>query len=122
MYKYYNANALKNNVADCVVRAISLAEGESWDDTYNKLSDIAQRKGEMIDSVDFVEDYLDKRYPRQKHYSKTVGEFTEECPKGIYLVTMPGHITCIIKEKSIGYIYDTFDPSNRRMWCSWRVA
>lgn len=88
-YRYYNANALGNNVSDCVLRSVSLAEGESWDYTYNKLSRLAQKKGEMLDSVDFVEDYLDNHYPRQKHYAKTVREFTEEFPKGIFLVTMP---------------------------------
>ena len=118
MFKLYNANPLQNKVSDCVTRAISLAEGESWDFTFNKLSNLAQRKGEMIDSVEFVEEYLDNRYPRQKHYAKTVGEFANEFKKGIYLVTMPGHITCIIN----GCIYDTFNPSERRMWCSWKVA
>lgn len=118
MYKYYNANPLKNNVSDCTCRAISLAEGESWDYTYNKLSKIAQEKGDMLDSVDFIEWYLDEFYPRQCHYAKTINEFTEEFPRGIYLCTMPGHITCVID----GCIYDTFDPSNRRMWCAWKVA
>lgn len=88
-FKYYNANALKNRVEDCVIRAISLAEGESWDYTYDKLSNLAQRKGQMLDNVEFVEDYLDNRYPRQKHYAKTIGEFSKEFTKGIYLCTMP---------------------------------
>lgn len=89
MWKYYNANVLGNNVADCVVRAISLAEGESWDFTYKKLSELAQEKGTLLDDVDFAEWYLDEHYPRQSHYSKTVGEFAKEFRKGIYLVTMP---------------------------------
>lgn len=123
MFKHYNANVKGNNVSDCVVRAISLAEGESWKHTYRKLSMLAEEKGTLLDDVDFVESYLDDRYPRQAHLSKTVGEFSEECKKGIYLVTMPGHITCIIKGKEgIGVIYDTFDPSQRRMWCAWKVA
>lgn len=89
MWKYYNANALGNNVSDCVIRATSLAEGESWDYTYKKLSKLAQEKGTLLDDVDFVEDYLDDKYPRKSHYSKTIGEFAKECPKGIYLCTMP---------------------------------
>lgn len=117
-YRYYNANAMQNNVADCAVRAISLAEGETWDYTYEKLSTLAQRRGEMIDSADFIEAYLDDLYPRERHYAKTVKEFSKEFPHGIFLVTMAGHITCIIN----GNIYDTFDPSERRMWCAWRIA
>lgn len=118
MFKYYNANPLKNNVSDCTTRAISLAEGESWDYTYEKLSNLARRQGQMLDSVEFIEDYLDDRYPRQCHYSKTVGEFAREFPQGVFLVTMNGHITCIID----GCIYDTFNPSKRTMRCSWKIT
>ena len=65
MYKFYNANALGNKVNDCVVRAISLAEDKTWDETYKELSEIAQSQGILLDDVKFVEDYLDKRYKRQ---------------------------------------------------------
>ena len=45
MYKFYNANPRGNFVNDCTIRAISLAEGKTWDETYMELSDIAQRNG-----------------------------------------------------------------------------
>lgn len=98
-YKYYNANPLGNNVSDCTVRAISMAEGKTWDETYEELSRLAQIDGILLDDVDFIEDYLDKRYVRQCHYSKTLEEFMEEHPRGIYLVTMPNHIT-VVKERN----------------------
>ena len=117
MYKYYNANSKGNFVNDCVVRAIAVAEKKSWDEIYDKLSDIAQDEGILLDDVEFVEGYLDKRYRRVCNYSKTVGEFIDEYPKGTFLVTMDGHITVIID----GVLYDTFDCRNRRMFCSWEV-
>lgn len=117
MWKYYNANARGNFVNDCVIRAISKAERKSWDETYEELSDIAQEEGILLDDVNFVENYLDKRYKRACHYSKTVGEFVEEYTKGTFLITMQGHITVAID----GIIYDTFDCTNRRMWCAWQV-
>lgn len=117
MYKYYNANARGNFVNDCVIRAISVAEGKSWDKTYDELSNIAQDEGNLLDDMDFVEGYLDKRYKRVRHYSKTVGEFIEEFPKGTFLITMEGHITVVID----GTLYDTFDCRPRRMWCVWEV-
>ena len=100
MYNYYNANPLNQNVADCTVRAISVAEGKTWDETYEELSKLAQNEGILIDDVDFIENYLDKRYRRQCHYSKTVGEFVEEHPRGVYLVTMQSHIT-VVKERNL---------------------
>ena len=117
MWRYYNANSKGNFVNDCVVRAISVAEGKSWDKTYEELSDIAQSEGILLDDVNFVENYLDKRYPRACHYSKTVGEFLNEHTHGVYLVTMQGHITVIQN----GVLYDTFDCRPRRMWCAWKV-
>ena len=117
MYKFYNANSKGNFVNDCVVRAISVAEGKTWDESYQELSKIAQKEGILLDDVRFVEKYLDKRYKRVCHYSKTVGEFLEEFPTGIYLLAMPGHIT-VIKE---GILYDTFDCRDRHMWCCWVV-
>ena len=95
MYKYHNQNPLGRNTADCVIRSISMAEGKSWDKTYDELSEIAQMEGRLLDDVEFVESYLDKRYKRACHYSKTVGEFAREHRKGTYLVTMQGHITCV---------------------------
>lgn len=118
MYKFYNANSKGNYVNDCVVRAIAVAEGKSWDETYEELSEIAQDEGILLDDVEFVENYLDKRYKRQCHYAKTVGEFCEEFPTGIYLVTMKGHITVVIA----GVVYDTYDCRGERMWCSWKVS
>lgn len=117
MWKFYNANVRGNNVNDCVVRAISVAEGKSWDDTYEKLSDIAQHEGVLLDDVEFVERYLDNKYSRTCHYNQTVGEFLNSHKRGIYLITMQGHIT-VIKN---GVLYDTFDCRNRKMWCAWKV-
>lgn len=117
MYRHYNANPLNNNTADCTVRAISTAEEKTWDETYRKLSRLAQRQGVIFDDVTFIEDYLDKRYPRQCHYSMTVGEFIEEFPRDCFLITMKGHITCV----KDGILIDTFDCRDRKMWCCWQV-
>ena len=117
MYKFYNANTRGNFVNDCVVRAISVAEGKTWDETYEELSDIAQYEGILLDDVNFVENYLDERYKRVPHCSKTVGELLEEHSQGTYLITMEGHITVAID----GVLYDTFDCRGRRIWCVWKV-
>lgn len=117
MYEFHNANAKGNFVNDCVVRAISVAEGKSWDKTYEELSDRAQEDGILLDDVRFVESYLDERYDVVPHYAKTVGELCEEYDRGIYLVTMEGHITVIID----GVVYDIFDCRDRRIWGVWKV-
>lgn len=116
-YKYYNNNPHKRHIDDCTLRAISLLTNKSWGEVYNELSYLASQDSLMMDSVVFIEDYLDDRYPRECHYSKTVGEFAKEFPYGKYAVTMDGHITAIID----GVIYDTFNPSERIMRCAWQI-
>lgn len=117
MYKFYNANSNGNFVNDCVVRAVSAAENTSWNESYEKLSRMAQEEGTLLDDVIFVEGYLDRNYRVVPHYSKTVGEFAEEYPNGTYLVTMEGHITVVID----GIVYDTFDCRDGIIWCIWEV-
>lgn len=117
MYKYYNANPEKRNISDCVIRSISKLTDRTWYDVFEELSYLASEDGFMFDNVEFVEDYLDDRYERECHYSKTVGEFAKEFPYGRYAITMNGHITALID----GVIFDTFNPSNRIMRCAWKI-
>ena len=57
MYRFYNANAKGRFTNDCVIRAISLAENKTWNETYDELSEIAQRNGIILDSIKFMCDY-----------------------------------------------------------------
>ena len=116
-YKFHNANSRGRYVNDCVVRAISVAENKTWDETYEELSDLAQYHGILLDDVNFVEPLLDGKYPRVCCYDTLVGEFAETHPIGTYLVTMRGHITCVLN----GTVIDTFDCRDREMWCAWCV-
>ena len=117
MYRYYNNNPLDRHIDDCTIRSIGLLENRTWEDVYKELVYLSSNKGYLFDEVKFIEDYLDNKYPRECHYSMTVGEFAKEFPYGKYAVTMNGHITSIID----GVIYDTFDPSDRIMRCAWRI-
>lgn len=89
MYKYYNANEFGYDIEDCTIRAVSVAEGISWDKAYQKLSDYARKRGLMLSSVESIEQYLDDNYERVCDTGLTVGEFAENYPLGRFLVTMP---------------------------------
>ena len=99
MYKYMNMNPNGNNVEDCTIRAISVAEGISWDEAYEKLSNSARKMRLMMNSVDAIEEYLDSQYERTCYHDRTVGDFIESHPHGTYLITMRGHIT-VLKERN----------------------
>ena len=121
MFSYYNANPYGRLVNDCTIRAISLATGETWNDTYKELSDFARIQGSMLDDVMYIDSYLDKMfdkvYQRNNRKRLTVREFTQQYPIGIFLITMRGHITCCID----GTIYDTFYPGDRLVWEAYKV-
>lgn len=118
MYKYYNANSQGNFVNDCVIRAVSVAENMSWEDTYDDLSRIAKKNGILLDDVGFVDPLLDYRYDKiPLQHNETVGDFVTSHPIGTYLITMTGHIT-VAKN---GVVYDTFDCRDRLIKNIWKV-
>lgn len=119
MYKYYNANPFGRHVNDCTVRAISLATKRSWDETFQELSDFARKQGITFSEVEFINDYLSDRYECYCFTDDIIKlqDFLDLNLPGRWLVTMNGHITCVID----GICYDTFDPSNRYVWCIYKV-
>jgi hypothetical protein len=121
MWEYKNKNPFGRQVNDCVVRAISLAEDREWDDVYQELTELARQEGTLLDDVTFVEPYLNDKYKkvcyRCKTFKTTLGDFIKSHQDGIFLVTMKGHITCVMD----GVLYDTWDCRKRNIWCVWKV-
>lgn len=117
MYKFHNNNALGLFENDCSIRAISTATGNSWNDTYIHLSNIARLNGTMMDDRDFIIDYLDARYDRIYDIPRTVGEVAGTYPDNILLITMPGHIVCA----RYGIVYDSFDCRDYMAEFCWKV-
>ena len=120
-YQHYNANPRQRRVNDCTVRAISLATGRTWDQTFEELSKVAQAQAIMPDDVTYIDEYLERRFQKvcgcKDRIRITVGEVVNTHPQGTYLITMNGHITCMID----GTVYDTFDPRDRYVWDAYRI-
>lgn len=117
MYKFYNNNALGLFENDCTIRAISTATGNSWDDTYEHLSNIARLNGTMMNDKDFIVSYLDNRYNRVYNIPIKVGMVAGAYPDNVLLITMNGHITC----SKYGIVYDSFDCRERVAEYCWIV-
>ena len=120
-YVYYNANPRGRNVNDCTVRAVCLATNKTWDSAYEELSRFAQAQAIMPDEVRYIDEFLSRRYKKicgcKDNFKITVEEFGIQYPNGTYLITMNGHITCMID----GTVYDTFDPRDRYVWDAYRI-
>jgi len=56
MYKFHNNNSLGLFTNDCTIRAISTATNNTWDDTYEHISNIARLKGKMMDDKYFIKE------------------------------------------------------------------
>ncbi len=113
MYTYYNPNPQRKRVGDCVIRAISLALGESWEDVYSDLSVKAYLLSNMPSSDSVWGAYLrNKGYkihtlPDKCPDCYTLEDFCKDHSKGTYIVKTDNHVvTCID-----GNVYDTWDSS-----------
>lgn len=91
--------------------------GESWDHTFNKISDMAQWNGTTMDDRAFIIEYLDRHFKRMPKFYGTIGEASKYYKNNIILVTTPGHIVCC----KYGNIFDTWDSSNKETEYIWRV-
>jgi hypothetical protein len=114
MWKYYNPNPKKKIVGDCVIRAVSLALGESWQDVY---SDITVKGFILADMPS--SDAVWGSYIRGKGFKTrvlpdtcpacyTLREFCEDHPKGTYIVKLDNHVVTVID----GDYYDTWDSGD----------
>lgn len=112
MYKHLNPNPSKLRIDDCVVRAISISTGHSWDYTFLSLSIHAfDMKG--MSSTNFVwDDYLQSiGYKRRDFTNKKkvdVRTFCELHPIGNYILATGTHVVAAID----GVYYDTWDSGD----------
>ena len=83
------------------------------------LSDYGRQQGITFSAAQFINDFLSERYERccPPRKTETVGDFVNLNLPGRWLITMRGHITCVID----GILYDTFDCSDNYIWCIYRV-
>lgn len=120
-YKYYNANPFNKRRSDCTVRAISLLTNESWDDIYIDLSLQGFLMKDMMNSNNVWGSYLSNLGYVKSVCSPygdclTISEFSEEYPKGKFLLCTGSHVVALID----GVYYDTWDSGNEVVDYFWR--
>ena len=109
-----NPNPKGNYVGDCVVRAISIATGKSWTETYMELAlkglqlfDIPSSNqvwGKYLKDLGYTMEVLPELCP--DFY--TVRDFCGEYIKGTYLLGTGTHVVTAID----GDYYDTWDSGD----------
>ena len=125
MFKNFNANPKCKKVADCVIRAISTAIGESWQDVYRDMVNHSIKECTVFNDKKFIKKYISnvlglemQKQPRYTNGGKlTVSEFATYYNNGTYIVTIANHLT-VVKN---GAILDTWDCSNKCVGNYWKV-
>lgn len=110
MWKQMNLNPNGQRVGDCVVRALSMALGQTWEKTYIGLC-LQGFEDYNLPSANVVWGrYLARRGFKRHTVDDdcTVREFCEEHPKGVYVLGTGSHAVTI----SDGSYYDFWDSGN----------
>lgn len=112
-YTEYNANPRNKRVGDCVVRALSKALSQSWEETYvgicvqgYVLKDLPSANavwGQYLRNKGFTRHTLPDNYVS----NYTVADFAHDHPHGTYILAIDGHVVCV----QDGVIYDSWDSS-----------
>lgn len=120
-FRYYNVNPDNERKNDCVTRAISLATGLTYRSIRKKLyhtSKLLECESKLCPTCyGFAIQQVLGGIPKNCD-GYTVGEFADENPKGIYLIRISGHLTCLID----GVCYDTWNCLDRFCDIVWKVA
>ena len=126
-FKYFNANPKGNHTTDCVVRAICMALGESWEDISRVLSEFAISNFMSPCDPKLYEKFLysigvAKRSQLRKENGKkyTAGEFAKlKWVESRTVIAHVGshHLSCF----KDGKLLDIWDGSNKCVGNYWIV-
>ena len=121
MFVFANPNPQGSFVGDCVIRAISIATGQTWYDTFVDLSVQALSMSDMPSSNRVWAEYLKeegwKRHivPDTCPHCYTIKDFCGEHFKGRYIVGTGTHVVAVID----GEYYDTWDSGDESPLYFW---
>lgn len=110
-YVYTNPNPLNQKIGDCVIRAISIATGMTWDETYNVLTDYGMLFKNLPNANEVWGAYLKDRgftrhvIPDTCPDCYTIRDFCKDHPHGTYVVCTGSHTVACID----GNAYDTWN-------------
>ena len=101
MWIYANPNPCRAEEPDCVVRAVAIATGQSWDRVHWGLCEMSRERCTMP-SVNwlwgmYLREHGFERYnlPEGCPACVTVSEFARRHPEGTYVVGTGNHAVCI---------------------------
>lgn len=114
-YVNYNPNPENKIVGDCVIRAVSIALGLTWDDTHYDLCNLSGVMHDMPSSNNVWGEYV-RLYGFKRHIIEdtcpncyTIADFARDHRTGTFLVCTGTHVVAVVN----GDYIDTWDSGNR---------
>ena len=114
-WQFYNPNPYGKYTGDCIVRALTVALGKSWDDVYLDLSEFGFKNKTMPSVNETWTSFLRKsnftRYivPDSCPDCYTVRDFCEDHPQGTYILATESHVVACLD----GDYYDSWDSGSK---------
>ena len=100
-FAFYNPNPAGKAVGDCTVRAISMALGQGWEETYTGLCLQGFRMCDMPSANHVWGAYL-REHGFRRHILPdecpdcyTVADFAADHPDGTFILAISGHVVCL---------------------------
>lgn len=111
MWQYANLNPMGKSVGDCTVRAIAIATGNEWVDTYLDLCLMGMVMADMPSANSVTTAYLRKNgfhrrtIPDDCPDCYTIENFCQDHPKGTFVIGTGSHLTTVID----GTLFDSWN-------------
>ena len=122
MYYQPNNKDIKDNLGDCVVRALTKAVNKTWVEVYDELVPIGRELQCMPNDKVCVERYLSENGFAYEGVSNkkgttrpTVDSFAKSHQEGVYVVKVAHHMVAVVD----GKYYDTWDSGDNSMYGYW---
>ena len=111
MWKQVNLNPHGKQVGDCTVRAISLATGKGWYDTYFGIALQGAIMCNMPSANSVTTAFLKRNGFRRRTIPDdcpdcyTIEDFCKDHPQGVYVIGTGSHLTTVID----GTLFDSWN-------------
>lgn len=113
MYVYFANNPKGKHTGDCVVRALSKALNQGWNETYTDLCAEGLSMSDWGNSNPVWDSYLIRKgfrrhvIPNSCPNCFTIADFANRHTNGTYIVATGSHVVCVRD----GDIFDSWDSS-----------
>lgn len=114
MWRRFNNNPTGRNVGDCAVRAVSVALGVDWEESFDLITEAARDMGDMPSSdsvwgaVLRMHGFYRKAIPNYCPDCYTAEDFAQDHPHGVYVLGFGGHVATIRD----GILLDSWNSSD----------